>query len=61
MSDNGNKIGEVKTPSDTSYYVYWNQSTGNVYVAAEYAGNASTKAEAMKKASYYATTTKIMK
>jgi putative component of toxin-antitoxin plasmid stabilization module len=60
MSDKGSKIGEVKTPSGTTYHVYWNQDTGDVYVAAEYAGNASSKAEAMKKANYYATTTRIM-
>ena len=61
MSAKGDKIGEVKTPSGSIYYVYWNESTSEVYVAAEYAGKASTKADAMRKDDYYATTGQIMK
>jgi putative component of toxin-antitoxin plasmid stabilization module len=61
MSDKGNKIGEVKNPTGSVYHVFWNQSTGDVYVAGEYAGNASTQAEAMKKADHYATTGQLYK
>lgn len=52
-----NKIGEVKTPSGSTYYpVYWDKDTGEVYVATEFAGKASSKDEAMRKADYYAST-----
>ncbi|GET36947.1 hypothetical protein [Microseira wollei] len=51
------KIGEVKTPSgSTPYEVYWDKDTGEVYVATEFAGKASSKDEAMRKADYYAST-----
>ncbi|NJK69976.1 MAG: hypothetical protein HC786_22855 [Richelia sp. CSU_2_1] len=50
------KIGEVKTPSGSTYYVYWDQGTGEVYVGSELAGKAFSKGEALRKADYYATT-----
>lgn len=55
------KIGEVTTPSNAAFYVYWDKSSGKVQVGSEYAGQASTESEAMKKANYYATTKQIMK
>lgn len=55
------KIGDVKTPSgSTPYEVYWDKDTGEVYVAREFAGKASSEGEAMRKARYYATTGKRM-
>lgn len=48
------KIGEVNTPSGYTCYVFWDDQSGDVYVAAEYAGNASTKDGAMTKAQKYA-------
>lgn len=55
-----NKIGEVTTPTNATFYVFWDQSSGEVTVGNESAGQASNQAEAMKKANYYATTRKIM-
>jgi hypothetical protein len=55
------KIGEVTTPTGGINYVYWDTSTGQVYVASEYAGVATTKDEAMRKANFYATTGQLMK
>ncbi len=56
-----NKIGEVTTPTNATFYVYWDKSAGRVQVGSEYAGQASTESEAMIKANYYATTRQIMK
>lgn len=56
-----NKIGEVTTPTNATFYVYWDKSSGRVQVGSEYAGQASTESEAMRKANYYATTRQIMK
>lgn len=50
------KIGEVKTPTGGTSYVYWDKDTGKVYAASEYAGTASSKEQAMIEANYYATT-----
>jgi len=55
----GNKIGEVKTSEGGTCYVYWNASSGEVHVAAEPAGRASSQSEAMEKAQYYANFRKI--
>ena len=55
------KIGEVKTPSGSPYYVYWDKGTGEVYVGSESAGKASSESEALRKADYYATTLKKWK
>ncbi len=57
------KIGEVQMASSswipgTIYPVYWDKNTGQVYVATEYAGTASSKEQAMIEAEYYATTGK---
>ncbi|MEG4498172.1 hypothetical protein QUB05_13245 [Microcoleus sp. F10-C6] len=37
------KIGEVKTPSGSTYYVYWDKGSGEVYVGSESAGKADCK------------------
>lgn len=50
------KIGEVKTPTNATFYVYWDKDSGKVYVGNEYAGNASSKQQALIEANYYATT-----
>ncbi len=55
------KIGEVKTPSGSTYYVYWDKGSGEVYVGSESAGKASSESEALRKADYYATTLKKWK
>jgi hypothetical protein len=55
----GQKIGEVTTPSSnkgTTYPVYWDRSTNNVYVGGELAGTASSESSAMHVADYYAST-----
>lgn len=46
MSYQGNKIDELQTPSGITYYVYVNQSTGDVWVVAEDTGKTSIKPEA---------------
>lgn len=56
-----NKIGEVKTPSGSTYYVYWDKDSGEVYVGRESAGKASSESDALHKADYYATTSKKLK
>ncbi len=56
-----NKMGEVKTPTGSIYYYYWDDATGDVYVGSEYAGKATSEEDAWRKANYYATTTQIMK
>jgi len=50
------KIGEVITPTEGKFNVYWDKDTGKVYTAEEYAGTASSKEQAMIEANYYATT-----
>lgn len=55
----GQKIGEVTTPSanrGTTYPVYWDASTRNVYVGGGHAGTASSESDAMHVADYYAST-----
>ncbi|HAX80680.1 MAG TPA: hypothetical protein DCY88_33805 [Cyanobacteria bacterium UBA11372] len=61
MSAKGDNIGEVTTPTNATFYVYWNKSTGQVHVGNEYAGQASTESDAMRKADHFATTRQIMK
>jgi hypothetical protein len=54
------KVGTVRIPGGTTDYdVTWDKDSGKVYVAAEYAGQASSSQEAMIKADYYATTLSI--
>lgn len=55
------RIGEVTTPTNGTFYVSWDKSSGRVEVGNEYAGQASSESEAMKKANFYATTRQIMK
>ncbi|MEA5572749.1 hypothetical protein [Calothrix sp. UHCC 0171] len=55
------KIGEVQTPSGSTYYIFWDQTSGDIHVGSEYAGNALSQSEAMRQANYYATTTQIIK
>lgn len=55
------KMGEVKTPTGSEYYYYWDDSSGEVYVGSEFAGKASSAEDAWRKANYYATTCQIMK
>ncbi|MFM9268476.1 hypothetical protein [Tychonema sp. BBK16] len=52
------KIGEVQSNLGGTFYVYWDKETGKVYTGNEYAGTASSKAQAMIEANYYATTKK---
>jgi hypothetical protein len=52
------KIGEVTTPTNATFYVYWDKDTGEVYAGNERAGNASSKENALAEADYYATTSK---
>jgi hypothetical protein len=55
----GQKIGEVTTPSanrGTTYPVYWDRNTNEVYVGNELAGTASSESNAMHVADYYAST-----
>lgn len=52
------KIGEVTTPTNASFYAYWDKDTGEVYVGNERAGNASSEEQALIEANYYATTRK---
>jgi len=52
------KIGEVTTPTNATFYVYWDKNTGEVYVGGERAGNASSKEKALIEANYFATTSK---
>jgi hypothetical protein len=52
------KIGEVTTPTNATFYVFWDKDTGEVYVGSERAGNASSKEKAFAEANYYATTSK---
>lgn len=61
MGAKGAEIGVVKSPSGTKYTVFWNSSTGEVHVAGEAAGLASSSSEAMRKADYYATTGQKMR
>lgn len=53
-----NKIGEVTTPTNATFYVFWDKDSGEVYVGNERAGNASSKEQALIEANYYATTGK---
>ncbi len=55
------QMGEVKTPTGSTYYYFWDDKTGEVYVGSEFAGKASSADDAWRKANYYATTTQIMK
>ncbi len=55
------QLGEVKTPTGSSYYYYWDDNTGEVSVGSESAGKASSEEEAWRKANYYATTLKQWK
>lgn len=52
------KIGEVTTPTNATFYVYWDKDTGKIHVGNEYAGKASSKQQALTKATIYATTGK---
>lgn len=52
------KIGEVTTPINATFYVCWDKDTGKIYVGNEYAGKASSKQQALIEANYYATTGK---
>jgi len=57
----GQKIGEVTKPSanrGTAYAVFWDRSSGKVYVANESAGTASSESDAMHVADFYASTGK---
>ncbi len=49
------KIGEVTTPTNATFEVYWDKSSGEVYVGNEPAGKASSKQQALIEANYYAT------
>lgn len=52
------QIGQVTTPTNATFYVYWDKNTGAVYVGKEPAGKASSKEQALIEANYYATTGK---
>lgn len=54
------KIGDITMPNTarTKYPVYWDPGSGQVKVAAEIAGTARTKQEALHVADYYASTHK---
>ncbi len=52
------KIGEVTTPTNGTFYAFWDKDTGEVYVGSERAGNASSEEQALIEANYYATTRK---
>ena len=54
MSDRGKVMGKVKSKYGEEYDYYWNESTGAVYVETNYAGQASSAAEAFKKANHLA-------
>ena len=47
-------MGQVSMPSGWQPYYFWDDETGDVYVASEYAGKASSADEAFKVATIYA-------
>jgi hypothetical protein len=55
------KMGEVKTPTGSTYYYYWDDATGDVYVGSEFAGKAASRNDVWRQANYYATTGKQMR
>lgn len=55
------EMGQVKTPTGSAYFYYWDDKTGEVHVGSEFAGKASTSEDAWRKANYYATTRKQWK
>lgn len=55
MGAKGKQMGEVKAPNGSSYVFFWNQNTGEVHVANESAGYATSSQEAWRIANYYAT------
>jgi hypothetical protein len=61
MGAKGEQLGEVKSPDGRPYSYYWNQSTGEVHVAGESAGYATSAEDAWRKANFYATTGKQMR
>lgn len=53
------KVGEVTTPSahrGTTYPVFWDSSTHEVFVGKEPAGKASSASDALHVGDYYAST-----
>ena len=52
MGAKGQKLGEVASLSEQTYYYYWNKSTGEVHVGGESAGYAVSSKEAWRKANF---------